>query len=556
MPQIETSDRTDGGPFFEAEDAVALGGLFLLSAGVFLVHFLYPYVINPDAIVYIESAKAVHEGDYAKAFSLVKPSIFPALIAYAYKVFGDWLTAARFFPIAFGMLAIVPLYWVSREVVGRKNAWIPPFFYCISPEFVRVSLQIVRDTGFTLIFVIYLFVIIKAIKKDNPVLYGVAGGLALAGATLRVNGILLIVFCFLFCLYLGIVWTKKYLKSFLNACCTVLPAVLVLLIGFGSLNLSSDRLAAVRHDLLFYAAQGKSILLGKDIKEKDVFQAIAESDSPKIQRLFRLAWEERGVVAMFRLLNRWAHGSWFCIFLFVLLGMAAKPDWKSPIWQFIIAFMVLWLLMGFVRLTATYSISARHLFPLVLAGYFYGAKGVRFLSDKLKRRIPKLPENAAIAGVILLILVFTLPETLTDRNKNVQIQRQAGEWIRTLDAGHFAIVTNWRRTAFYAGADKWMTDDRSKPDSIEAEGKVAVIERSIEKDFFPEKEIAAFLDEYPGDRLFIVFGRSAKTDSRSDWIENRSKPRWRIEQSREFSNEKETAAVFYLVKNVGNQPVR
>ena len=297
MPQTAAIDRNDDGPFRKAEGTIALGGLFLLFAGVFFVHFLYPYVVNPDAIVYIASAKAIYQGDYSEAFTMTKPSLFPVLIAYGYRLFGDWIFAARFFPVFFGVLTIAPLYWVSREVVGRKNAWIPPLFYCISPEFVRVSLQIVRDTGFTLIFVLYLFAIIKAIKRDSPILHAAAGCLALMSVAIRVNGILLLLLNICFCIYLGIA-SRKYMKGFMNACCTAFPAILILLIGFGSLNMSSDRFA-VRNDLLFYANQGKSVLLGKDIPEEEVFQVISKSDSPKIQRLFRLAWEERGVVALF-----------------------------------------------------------------------------------------------------------------------------------------------------------------------------------------------------------------------------------------------------------------
>jgi 4-amino-4-deoxy-L-arabinose transferase-like glycosyltransferase len=82
-------------------------------------------------------------------------------------IFGLNEVGVRFASVFFGLLSIIAIYLVTRELISKKIAFIAAFFLSISPWHLQFSRQ-ANDSGFLLPFVLFgLWFFIKGLKKDR-----------------------------------------------------------------------------------------------------------------------------------------------------------------------------------------------------------------------------------------------------------------------------------------------------------------------------------------------------------------------------------------------------
>lgn len=102
-------------------------------------------VINPDAALYLMSARFIREGSFQRALNLFPYPAFPYLISLVYPVVGDWLLAGRITSLLPSALCVAPLYGIIRKVMGPKAALYGSVAFVFAPMFNEASTWIIRD---------------------------------------------------------------------------------------------------------------------------------------------------------------------------------------------------------------------------------------------------------------------------------------------------------------------------------------------------------------------------------------------------------------------------
>ncbi len=506
MTQGEETGRS-----WTRQDTLTLVSLLLLSLLVRLPHLLFPYVINPDAINYVKAGQLIAAGDVWSGLKITHLSVYPILIALVYPLFGDWVTAARSLPIAFGILAVLPYYLLSREVLGRHRAWIPALFFALCPTIVTTSTDVIREPIYWFVAAILLWVLVRAMDQVGWRSYLLAGGLALLGMTVRLDAAVLVLGASLFVVCLG--WRRGSLRAHVrNALVLALPTVLA---GLTAMVLLSAPLK--RHgyfEFSSYPKQLKAALFGTVAVEKEVARVTTASSNPRVGRFFSMAWENRHALWAFNLTQHWVKATHLLLFLLMCWGLTRAPFRDHPPWLLCGILMVIWLLMAYLRLSGAFGISKRHLIPLVMVGYLFGSLGFLRAKEWCGRTWPAAPSRAIYAALVALILLTTLPSTLKPGRLDKLARRDAGEWIRSLGIADPLVVAESPHVSFYAGG-------RPLPFR-------KLLQASPEKEVFlvlPRKGGEAFATE----RLFALTSRG-----------------WKVVDVRDFQRGEEALAVHRL----------
>jgi 4-amino-4-deoxy-L-arabinose transferase-like glycosyltransferase len=409
-------------------DSLALGGLLALGTLIRIPHLIAPYVINMDAMDYVKGAQAIAGGDLVEGLRLTHPSVYPILVALLHPLVGDWICAARILPVTFGILTIMPFYMLSRDLLGSGKAWLPVIFYTVCPTIVRNSLDVVREPIFWFTTALFLWLLLRAHRANRWGYYLLAGGMVLLCSSVRAEGLLLIPVGIGFALYTGIRF-RKGLECLWNVSIFLLPMVILALAGF--LLMPGPWRQGKGFDLPYYRRQLKVAVLGSNDMDMEVGKLVHQSASLQIKRFLALAWEKRRVLFAWDLMEHWVRAAHPLLFALMLLALPRRATWREPAWHLLAFVMIAWILLGCIRVSGAFAIGKRHLVPLVMAGYPYGARGLLHTVEWLSRRWPKIPRNYVSYGVVVVILMIILPESLKPIRQDKLIRREVGEWIRT-----------------------------------------------------------------------------------------------------------------------------
>ena len=104
--------------------------VILLGFAIRLFCFQYTYIVNPDGVLYIHQARAIYYGlwDSVLGCSLGFLSNYSILIVGFYKIFGDWVVAAKSVSFIFGSVTLILLYLLLGRFFNN-NITFELFFY-------------------------------------------------------------------------------------------------------------------------------------------------------------------------------------------------------------------------------------------------------------------------------------------------------------------------------------------------------------------------------------------------------------------------------------------
>lgn len=448
------------GPFREGKGAwsgketFALAALLMAALAVRLPHLMVPYVINPDAIDYIASAKALALGKWTEGFRASHVSIFPVLIAFVQPILGDWIWAARGTTVLFGLLTVIPLYLVARKLLSWPWAAVPPLLYCLCPTLTHYSMDVIREPISWFILFAGLWSLLKAQESGRWVWFLLAGALLLLGAANRLDGLVALGVVSAWLAGMGL--SKRLLGEairkvtfFMIPSGAALSFALVFLAG-----------ALEQQDLLGFKTYQRQIqfsLQGPNQAQKAKIESVLEGiPQPRLRNFFSTAWENRHALAGLDLLRHWIKAAHPAFWGLSLLGLFALSRWREQEFWWLMAFLIgAWLVLGYVRLSGALAISKRHLAPAVLCGYFFAALGLSQACTwaaqkgrgKLGKVIPVL--------VICTLGVLSLPWSLRPPREDKLVRRLAGEWIGAQGVQEPLVVADHQTVAFYSGGS-WL----------------------------------------------------------------------------------------------------
>lgn len=436
--------------FLISKENVTLVALVALAVGVRVPQIIFPYVINLDAIDYINSAKALTQGRWIEGFQSSHASLFPVLVSLVGLVTRDWILAGRAVSFLFGVVTVVPLYSVARKLVPWPWGAIPPLFYCLSPTLTHYSTDVIRDPVSWFLIFTSVWIIFKASESKRNSSYLLAGILLLLATANRLDGLI--------ALGAVLVWRaiiaveERSLRRFVGeAAFILLPSMTVL---FAIFLFFRDPLK--EHDLLeirTYERQLKRALSNQGgIHQKENVEKILDGISHgQLRQFFSSAWENRYLFFLCDLLKHWVSAAHPALLIFSLLGFAWWKGWrKEPRWWLLFLIAVFWLIVAYIRLSGAFAISRRHLGPLVLSGYMFAPLGLSIAREWISSRKSALV--ARTAGIFLpcLVVLSTLPFSLQPQRTEKMVRRLAGELIKSEGLVAPVVATDHQIIAFYA----------------------------------------------------------------------------------------------------------
>ncbi len=119
-------------------------------------------LINPDGILYIQQARALHYGLWDSLTSCFHYlSNYPILIAGSYQIFGDWVLSGRSVSLFFGTLALVPLYGLLRCFFDETVSALTLLSFALLPTLIYISQDVMRGPvyWFFSLLGLYLFIL-------------------------------------------------------------------------------------------------------------------------------------------------------------------------------------------------------------------------------------------------------------------------------------------------------------------------------------------------------------------------------------------------------------
>ena len=407
---------------------------FWIIAGFLLIGFifrLYPLqyknIINPDGVRYINQAKAILDGNFDLAINCGFEflSIYHFLIPVFYKIFGEWIIAAKSISLLFGTLTIIPFYLITKQFFRNKTVLMATLAFTINPFLVSHSEDLIRGPIFWFFALFGVFFFISSINKEGKEHYLILSSIFfLAAGWARFEAVVFFIGTLLYILFTN----KDRLKRFFLFCFpmlfisfSVLFGLLIYQKGYALWSFYlGPRVTMFFRDFLDIALSGNII-------EKSISAIGAIS--------FR-------VIRVF-----------YAFLIFLLLGLVVVK--KELIRNRHLSYFILLSSLSFVTLFLFYlkteSIVDRYVAIIMLPAFIFVCPGIEETIRYFKGKGFK--EDKIITGIVffILITVVAFPHNLVHKRTDQLVYEEAGRYIASIEKNRLVKVTaSDSRVSFFA----------------------------------------------------------------------------------------------------------
>lgn len=168
----------------------AAAGVVLLAFAVRLAHLLefseLPIFDRPavDAALYLDAARTWSRGEFPAVF--FKPPLYPAVLAGAYRLWGDDIMALRLLGAVSGAFTCGVAWWLGRRLFGPRIALAAGIGLALHRTAVYFDGELLETSLATLLHVLGLALVLRACEPDRSWRATALAGLVLgAGAVAR-----------------------------------------------------------------------------------------------------------------------------------------------------------------------------------------------------------------------------------------------------------------------------------------------------------------------------------------------------------------------------------
>lgn len=405
--------------------------LFLIIMFGFLVRlyvFKFTYIINNDGVYYINQARAIFDGNWelAKQCGYDFISIYHILIPVFYRIFGDWIIAAKSISLLFGTFTIIPCYLILKHFLRHSTALITSLAFSINPFFVSYSVEVVKDPIF------WFF--------------------ALLGISFFINGI------------------HSTKKSYL----LLLSSLFFLCAGFARFEIVIYFVGSILYILSFKQAKAKNlfffilpivalgiIILSGLFAYQESFNMWTAYFEPRIYKFFHNVYDnvlnedifKKSISAMSLIIYKTIKTLYLPILPFFIVGIIMLKkilNKNQHVWYLSILSLlsVLGLYLFYMKIEV---MSSRYTSLIILPAFVFIGVGIEQTMHFLKTK--KLNERTVLWAICAYIVVFSLSYNLSDIHKSTDklIYKNIGQYIASIEGNQkVEIMSADERIAFYA----------------------------------------------------------------------------------------------------------
>jgi hypothetical protein len=444
------------------QDLIHLAILLLIALGIGVYLIVTTVVITQDGVWYIRQARkfAGNPQDAVKEL----PFGFTFLIFATYKLVAEvkggsslftWIYSAQSLTLLCRLLALIPLYFIGKLLVGAKRSFQAILILIILPYPAQFASEVLREWPCTLFLASGFLFLMLGTEQGTWWLFGAAGLTAGLGHTIRPECAQLIIY--------GALWIFIRLSSPKPGMsrARLLCSLAVLIIGFAIpaapyMTARGKFLPDKLKTLISPAATEES----KEIRKPEIDSDKEIYTSPGTTgRIGKAIGELTGGI------------SENLMYFFVpalLLGIYFHFHKQSPVSEIEMFFVPAFAALNIVMLIALYYsygyISRRHCLPLVVFTIFYVPIGLevsaawlanRFSPARDGLRHKSRPASGKDCRTWFFILLITgtgicLPKLLRPTGSDKPGLRAAADWLRQNSSEDDLIASPDNRITFYA----------------------------------------------------------------------------------------------------------
>lgn len=480
----------------ERQDFVHIAVLVTIALviGVYLI--ATTVLIAKDGISYIQYAKALVSNPFEviRDCSDYAPHTYtpgyPFLILLTHKVvslFGkcssasSWIYSAQIINLICRVLAIIPLYFIGKKLVGSKLSFWSLFIIAFLPFPAKYGSDALRDWPHILFLATGLLLLFKAVQNERPLMFAITGFIAGLGYTIREECTQLVVYGAIWLIFNVFRRNHKPEISRKKLACNMFLLIACFVIIAGPY-------IKIRGEILPTRLQ--------QIIEK--FSSVHNNQNTESNRVdYLAAIVPTSIIKAFgKFTEKLCANLMYFFAPFLLFGIYQhfrKNALEPPIKFLMAAFILLNLAMVILRyVCAGPELSGRYILPLTVITIFFVPIGLQQFAqwiDKLFRTtICKngSPENKTQQWFFILLAVgitICLPKLLRPLRVEEKDYRQAAEWIKknTQDNDLLAVSGLDPRITFYADRKFIKVTQKTMPSN--ADFAVKMYDNDTEPDY-------------------------------------------------------------------------
>ena len=421
--------------------------ILLLLLGVTFALRLYAMLmaegIANDSAAYGFMARYFLKGDFIKGLAIPGHPLYPLLMSLFSLDSTRVEMAGRLLSLFFGTITILPLFYLVKEAVGKKEAVFSALFYSFHPYLVTYSGMLLTEATYWGLLVLSVYFFWTGLRKEKVwrmMLSGVFLGLAYLT---RPEGIGYVLVYLIWAVVEGGLAKKWFKRSIfigvliLTVFIFVLPYTIYIHQETGKW-LISKKAVAVQSDLLKESPEEADPLIGIE-QNKPV-----KGDS-------KIVWITRNIIQYLPSVTyRYLRAYHFSLWLFLFFGLI-RVRRKVIGYELFVASLVLFHL---VSLSTFLPSAIRFSIPVIPLSLLWAGTGLL----EMKRYLDKIKGANAekvIFSLVVLVILSQLPQSLKPERRHRAEQKKVGLWLKQNTSPDAIIMSNSPQETFYADRE-WM----------------------------------------------------------------------------------------------------
>lgn len=496
------------------QDLIHLAILLVVALGIGIYLIATTVLIAKDGVFYIEHAQKF-SSDPVRIIKSHPPG-YPFLIFISHKFIGlfnsgssaqSWVYSAQSITLLCRLLALIPLYFIGRILVGSRRSFWAVLILVILPHSAKFGCEVVREWPYILFLSVGFLGLLIGANQSKWWIWGLVGLSAGLGYLIRPESTQLLVYGFIW-LTLCMFWQKVYGASRWK----ILIGLALLLVGFA--------IPAVP----YMKSTGRII----PPKVKHIMKSFSsntwpdETDIPKINAI-RSNYNVAGIVSLnvlkalgeiFKTIGE--NLMWFFMLPLVIgLYYSFRSNAKCEERFLMTAFILVNVTMMVLRYCyIQLAVSKRWSLPLITFTIFYIPVGLHVVGNWLESKFPMNKQETDISrekrgNWFLVLLLIGIGVCIPKLFRPVRIEKQgyrdAAEWLSKNTAATDIIAVPDKRISFYAER-KGLAYDKNVPKGVKyVVGIVKDEDKRLQWDRNVQEKYSAWLDKRNKKKRIVIY---------------------------------------------------
>jgi 4-amino-4-deoxy-L-arabinose transferase-like glycosyltransferase len=430
-----------------------VGALVAVAALIRLYLVLTSYCISADGVAYIAMAREYHAGRAQSALAWVFSPLYPWLIAITYRAIPNWELAGELLSTALGTAGVVLLYYLMREVYGRRGvAAGAAALAAIHPALAGFSASVRTEAGYIALVTAALWFLVRGAERKRIASVTAAAMLCGLAYLYRTEGIGVPALGVIILTCGALVWRRWTVRWSLGAGAVLVATFLLVAAPYLLWMRTYTGHWTVGRELGVVTMEATGSTMGQLEQWREMGYRPATSWLTAL-KLDSAAYLKKVARDFFGSCYAFvqALGPLLCAGLIIGLwadGSAIVARWAEAM----LAALVVMYFAGFV-LTDTGPRLMLHIVPFTFGWVVIGlVEAAGWLDARLALTHSPLGRMLSGPAVVAAIAIVLLPRTLFPLGYDQRGMRYAGEEIARQGGAPATVAGSDTRVAFYAGA--------------------------------------------------------------------------------------------------------